>query len=73
MGLLGVVNVYMSRNNIPIAIVKMANQTYLEETRQSQSTFANFTNECIENRNIYNATNEQEIWRMPQFVNSFHF
>ena len=36
MGILGVVNVYISRNNITIAVVSMVNQTYLKLERASR-------------------------------------
>ena len=36
MGVLGVVNVYISRNNITIAVVPMVNQTYLKLERASR-------------------------------------
>ena len=59
MGLLGVVNVYMSRNNIPIAIVRMANQTYLKINSDSSSS-SNSTAQCIQNRNIYNLSDSKQ-------------
>ena len=36
MGVMGVVNVYISRNNITIAVVPMVNQTYLKLERASR-------------------------------------
>ena len=35
MGIMAVVNVYMSRNNVPIAIIQMVNNTYLDANRNT--------------------------------------
>lgn len=36
MGVMGVVNVYISRNNVTIAVVSMVNQTHLKLERASR-------------------------------------
>ena len=58
MGTMAVVNVYMSRNNVPIAIIQMVNNTYLDASR---NTSVRETTMCFGNSSDANGHSEPQV------------